>query len=93
MKFVPELMEIEGYSSVFQMVSTVRGQLRGDRDRVDLIRAAFPPGSMTGAPKLASIALLETLDADADGTINYQFMHAISLPLNPLAGVETKRFL
>jgi aminodeoxychorismate synthase component I len=59
---VPELMAIEAYATVFQMVSTVRGRLRRDRDVVDLLRAAFPPGSMTGAPKLAAMRLLARLE-------------------------------
>jgi para-aminobenzoate synthetase component 1 len=59
---VPELMAIEPYASVFQMVSTVRGRLRKDRDVVDLIRATFPPGSMTGAPKIAAIRILDRLE-------------------------------
>ncbi len=59
---VSELMAIEEYSSVFQMVSTIRGQLREDRDALDLIRAAFPPGSMTGAPKIAATRLLAQLE-------------------------------
>ena len=60
---VPELMSIEAYASVFQMVSTVTGTLASGRDAFDLVRATFPPGSMTGAPKLASIALLEDLES------------------------------
>jgi aminodeoxychorismate synthase component I len=59
---VPELMAIEAYAKVFQMVSTVTGTLDPERDAFDLLRGAFPPGSMTGAPKLAAIALLETLE-------------------------------
>jgi len=60
---VPELMQIEAYASVFQMVSTVTGELATGRDAFDLVRANFPPGSMTGAPKLAAIALLERLES------------------------------
>jgi para-aminobenzoate synthetase component 1 len=60
---VPELMEIEAYAAVFQMVSTVTGALAPGKDAFDLIDATFPPGSMTGAPKLASIDLLERLES------------------------------
>ena len=59
---VPELMRIEAYAAVFQMVSTVTGTLATGRDAFDLVRASFPPGSMTGAPKLAAISLLEELE-------------------------------
>jgi para-aminobenzoate synthetase component 1 len=59
---VPELMAIEAYASVFQMVSTVTGRLRVDRNTVDLIRAAFPPGSMTGAPKIAAMKIIDRLE-------------------------------
>jgi len=59
---VPELMAIEEYSGVFQMVSTVTGQLRADCDVIDAVQAAFPPGSMTGAPKIAAMRLLRRLE-------------------------------
>jgi anthranilate/para-aminobenzoate synthase component I len=60
---VPDLMAIEPYASVFQMVSTICGKLRGDLDALDLIRATFPPGSMTGAPKIAAMRLLDRLES------------------------------
>ena len=60
---VPELMKIESYAAVFQMVSTVTGELATGRDAFDLLRASFPPGSMTGAPKLAAIELIEQLES------------------------------
>jgi para-aminobenzoate synthetase component 1 len=59
---VDDLFSIEAYASVFQMVSTVRGRLRRDRDAVDLVRASFPPGSMTGAPKIAAMRILDRLE-------------------------------
>lgn len=59
---VPELMKIEAYAAVFQMVSTVTGTLATGRDAFDLVKSNFPPGSMTGAPKLASINLIESLE-------------------------------
>jgi anthranilate/para-aminobenzoate synthase component I len=59
---VPELFAVEPYASVFQLVSTVRGRLARGRSALDAVRAAFPPGSMTGAPKLAAMELLARLE-------------------------------
>ncbi len=59
---VPELFAIEPYETVFQLVSTVRGRLAPGVDALDAVRAAFPPGSMTGAPKLAALDLLAALE-------------------------------
>jgi aminodeoxychorismate synthase component I len=59
---VPELQVIERYATVWQMVSTVRGRLREECTAFDLVRAAFPPGSMTGAPKRAALRILAALE-------------------------------
>lgn len=59
---VSALQAIESFATVHHMVSTVEGRLRDGVDFVDLLRAAFPPGSMTGAPKLAAIRLLARLE-------------------------------
>ena len=48
---VPELFSIEKYDTVFQMTSTVCGQLQDDIQLIDMMRALFPCGSITGAPK------------------------------------------
>jgi len=57
-----DLMSIESYAGVFQMVSTVSGRLEKNRDVSDLLRAAFPPGSMTGAPKLSAMGIIDALE-------------------------------
>jgi para-aminobenzoate synthetase component I len=59
---VPELFAVEPYASVFQLVSTVTGQLRPECDALDAVAAAFPPGSMTGAPKIAAMRTLDRLE-------------------------------
>lgn len=64
---VPELFEIETYATVHQMVSTIRGQLPAQLDGIDLVRAAFPGGSMTGAPKLRTMSILDRLEPAARG--------------------------
>jgi para-aminobenzoate synthetase component 1 len=59
---VPELYRLETFASVHQLVSVVQGRLRAGCDVFDLLRAAFPPGSMTGAPKLAAMRVLDALE-------------------------------
>jgi len=56
---VPELCVVEGYATVWQLVSTVTGRLRPGLDALDLLRACHPPGSMTGAPKIEALKVID----------------------------------
>jgi aminodeoxychorismate synthase component I len=63
----PEVFAIESYATVHQLVSTVRGELDETCDAIDLVRACFPPGSMTGAPKIEAMSILEELEPTERG--------------------------
>lgn len=64
---VPHLMEVESYATVHTMVSTIRGKKQPNLSAIDCVRAAFPGGSMTGAPKLRSMELLDSLETCSRG--------------------------
>jgi para-aminobenzoate synthetase component 1 len=59
---VEEMCAIEGFATVWQMVSTVTGELDPERDAIDLLRACFPGGSISGAPKIRAMELIEELE-------------------------------
>jgi para-aminobenzoate synthetase component 1 len=64
---VPQLCELEQYESVLHLVSSVRGKLKPEADIVDLIRAVFPGGSITGAPKVRAMEIIAELEQTARG--------------------------
>jgi para-aminobenzoate synthetase len=64
---VPHLMEVESYASVHQLVTTVRGELRPEVGTVEALRALFPAGSMTGAPKLRTMRIIDEVEASPRG--------------------------
>ena len=64
---VPALLAVESYPTVHQLVSTVRGRLRDDVTTVGALRALFPAGSMTGAPKLRTMEVITDVEDTARG--------------------------
>jgi para-aminobenzoate synthetase len=64
---VPELMVIEQYATVHQMISNVVGTLEPGRSPIDCVRACFPGGSMTGAPKLRTMEIIDDIEREARG--------------------------
>ena len=59
---VSELMVVERYSHVMHIVSNVQGELDGHRDSFDLVRATFPAGTLSGAPKVRAMQIIDELE-------------------------------
>ncbi|PWC04372.1 aminodeoxychorismate synthase component I [Agromyces badenianii] len=70
---VPSLLEVEEYAHVHQLVSTVTAQLRHPLTALDVIEAAFPAGSMTGAPKRSAMSILHELEQGPRGIYSGAF--------------------
>ena len=72
---VSELMKIYSFPQVHQMISTIESQLRDDKDIFDVLFTTFPMGSMTGAPKIKAMELLDEIEKTArglfSGTLGY----------------------
>ncbi len=80
---VPKLFVVEAYDTVYQMVSHVSGTVRRGADVSDMIRGAFPPGSITGAPKKRAMEIIYELEPHQRGvycgTIGYFFQNEMVL--------------
>ncbi len=63
----PELMAIEKYSHVMHLVSSIRARLRPGKNAFDVLRAAFPAGTVTGAPKVRAMEIIAELERDDRG--------------------------
>jgi anthranilate synthase component 1 len=64
---VDEQMVIEKYSHVQHIVSNVRGRIRADKDQFDVLRACFPAGTLSGAPKVRAMEIIEELEPTRRG--------------------------
>ncbi|MFB0526037.1 MAG: aminodeoxychorismate synthase component I [bacterium] len=64
---VPKLITLETYPTVFHLVSTVEGVLKEDKDHIDCLRACFPGGSITGAPKIRAMEIIDELEPNQRG--------------------------
>ena len=64
---VTDLMVVERYSHVFHIVSQVEGELQDDASAIDVFRATFPAGTMTGAPKVRAMQIIDELEPERRG--------------------------
>lgn len=64
---VTKHFDVEAYATVFHLVTTIQGQLKAELGVMDLIKAAFPGGSITGAPKIRAMEIIDELEHDRRG--------------------------
>lgn len=65
--FVPELIKVEKHPTVYHLVSTITGRLPVDKSRIDILKASFPGGSITGAPKIRAMEIIDELEPTKRG--------------------------
>ena len=88
---VPELFTVERYPNVHQLVSSVTGRLRPERDALDLLTACFPGGSVTGAPKIRAMEIIDEIEpvqrgvyCGAIGYIGFDGSMQLSIPIRTM---------
>lgn len=76
---VKSLRQIEAYANVFQATAEIQGRLHKSKDRLDLIEACFPGGSVTGCPKIRAMEIIEELEPESrsiyTGSLGYLSFH------------------
>jgi anthranilate synthase component I len=73
---VRDLMYVEKYSHVMHLVSALEGQLRGDLDALDALAACFPAGTLSGAPKVRAMEIIEELEPVRRGVYGGSVLYA-----------------
>ena len=91
---VTSLRALEAYSTVYQATATIEGKLHKDKDRVDLLKACFPGGSITGCPKIRSMQIIDELEPTRrgmyTGSLGYLSFHN-TMDLNILIRTMVKK--
>ena len=81
---VPEPFKVSRFGSVWQMTSTIQAQALPHITAADILRAAFPCGSITGAPKRMSMQIIESLEAEPRGLYTGSIGSVLMVPSEPI---------
>lgn len=97
---VPQLFTVENYPNVHQLVSSVTGKLRPEHDAVDLLKACFPGGSVTGAPKIRAMEIIDEIEpvqrgvyCGAIGYIGFDGSMQLSIPIRTMVAKGQRVYL
>lgn len=97
---LPEFMKVEKYSHVQHIVTTVVGRMRADRDAFDALRATFPAGTVTGAPKVRAMEIIEELEptrrgiyAGAVGSFSYGGQADLAITIRTLVAERGRGYV
>ncbi|MDP3855652.1 MAG: aminodeoxychorismate synthase, component I [Phenylobacterium sp.] len=90
---VPELFAVESFANVHHLVSAVTGRLAKGRGAVDLLRAAFPPGSITGAPKVQAMKVIAGLESPRGPYCGSLFWAGVDGALDSSVLIRTAAFV